>query len=222
MDRSAQHDCSGDCDGSGHVTVDEVIRCVNIALGILPPEACISCDRNADRVITVDELVVATNLSLTGCEAPPEPTLISTSTMSSTPTATESPTPTPTVTATPAVGPLITHLGLATADDVPLDPEGIDPLGRPIFNRMMGHAFWLIVEARRGLNQQEVGSSAFEYDPDDPSVLPDLQVIVSTDLGDGSAAVCDVTQPDIGGVPRMEPFAFAATRAFADAVNDLG
>jgi len=195
-----------------------VIRCVNIALGILPPEACISCDRNADHVITVDELVMAANLSLTGCATPPDPT----STSTSTPTPAESPTPTPTVTATPALGPVITHFGIATADDVPLDPEGTDLLGRPIFQRMMGHAFWLIIEARRGPDQREVGSWAFEHDPDDPSVLPDLQVIVSADLGDGSAAVCDVTQPDIGGVPRMEPFAFAATQAFADAVNDLG
>lgn len=54
----------GDCDGSGDVTVDELIRGVNIALGSLPVERCPSLDRNLDGIVTVDEVLRAVNLAL--------------------------------------------------------------------------------------------------------------------------------------------------------------
>jgi hypothetical protein len=62
--------CAGDCDGTGSVTVDELILCVNIALGNLPLMACNACDTNGDGNVTVDDLLNAVNNALNGCPAP--------------------------------------------------------------------------------------------------------------------------------------------------------
>jgi len=225
-DQPGMTGCPGDCDGNWDVTVAEVVRCVSVALDLVSSSDCLACDRDTNGSVTVDELVLAINRVLTGCGEPPPPTVTPTDTPTATPTPTdtrtESPTPTATVTSTPALGPVITHLGLTTADDIPLDPEGVDALGRPIFQRGLGQSSRLVVEARPGENRRPVGTEAFRHDPDDASVLPDLQVILSQPLGNGSAAVCDLVEPDIGGVPAMEPFEFTATQGFADAVNDLG
>lgn len=79
--------CTGDCNGNGIVTVDELLAGVNIALGVAPLSACASFDTNNDRRVTVDELLAAVNAALTGCA----------------PTAT--PTPAGTPTSTPTSGP---------------------------------------------------------------------------------------------------------------------
>jgi hypothetical protein len=126
------------------------------------------------------------------------------------------PTPTPSGDA-----PEISHLGLASAEDFPLEPSGLDPQGRPVFVRPAGHGFTLIVEGRAG-RAGPPAEDAFRHDPQDPSVLPGLQVILSRALGDGSSAVCDDTLPNVGGVPATEPLAFAPTQAVTDAINDLG
>ena len=67
--------CDGDCDYDGGVTVDEVIRGVSIALGTESIEQCTVIDRNADRQVTVDEIVSALTAALDGCPAA-EPRLI--------------------------------------------------------------------------------------------------------------------------------------------------
>lgn len=59
--------CAGDCDGGGTVTVDELIKGVNIALGTLGIEHCASFDTNGSNSVTVEELVKAVNNALTGC-----------------------------------------------------------------------------------------------------------------------------------------------------------
>ena len=59
--------CAGDCNGDGEVTVDEIIKGVNIALGSLPPSACAAADANGDREVTVNELVKSVNAALGGC-----------------------------------------------------------------------------------------------------------------------------------------------------------
>lgn len=141
-----------------------------------------------------------------------------------TPTPTgETPTPSPTLptpTATPSepvLGPLVTHLGVARADNLPLAPSGTDALGRPIFVRPFGSGMTLIVEGAPGLNRRPVGSSAFRT-----AGLPDLEIILSNALGDGSRVVCDTMPPNAGGVPATVPFAFNDDQATADAINDLG
>ena len=59
--------CVGDCDGSGDVTVDELIRGVNIALGTMAVTECPSFDTNNDGLVTVNELIAAVNNALSGC-----------------------------------------------------------------------------------------------------------------------------------------------------------
>ena len=60
--------CLGDCDGSGTVTVDEILRGVGIALGNNPVLSCYRFDPNADDVVTVDEIVRSVSAALSGCE----------------------------------------------------------------------------------------------------------------------------------------------------------
>ncbi|HYD48763.1 MAG TPA: VCBS repeat-containing protein, partial [Terriglobales bacterium] len=59
--------CTGDCDGSGDVTVDEILTMVNIALGNQSVAACVAADSNQDQQVTVDEILVAVNNALGGC-----------------------------------------------------------------------------------------------------------------------------------------------------------
>ena len=59
--------CAGDCNMDGTVTVDELIKGVNIALDTLPLSACASFDANGNGVVTVDEIVKAVNAALLGC-----------------------------------------------------------------------------------------------------------------------------------------------------------
>lgn len=66
-----------------------------------------------------------------------------------------------------------------------------------------------------------MGTSAFNYDPNDPTVLPNLLIEVSRDLGDGSTAVCDDSPGAFGGVPAVDPPDFSATPFIAAAINDF-
>ena len=136
--------------------------------------------------------------------------------------ATPSPTasaPTPTATATPpALGPLVTYLGLSRADSVPLAPSDFDPQGRPIYIRPFGSGLSIVVEGRSGTSGRAVGHSAY----DESGGLPDLQTIISRPLGDGSVIVCDRMPPTIGGVPATIPFEFSTDAGVVNGINDLG
>ena len=59
--------CTGDCDSSGQVTVNEILEMVNIALGLDAVPACRAGDANQDGMITVDEILKAVTLALTRC-----------------------------------------------------------------------------------------------------------------------------------------------------------
>ncbi|MGH7788444.1 MAG: hypothetical protein ACRERC_16360 [Candidatus Binatia bacterium] len=61
--------CVGDCNGSGTVTVNELIVGVNISLGNQPVSACPAFDPNHSGTVTVTELIQAVNNSLNGCPA---------------------------------------------------------------------------------------------------------------------------------------------------------
>ncbi|HUI27854.1 MAG TPA: hypothetical protein VL403_17365 [Candidatus Kryptonia bacterium] len=71
--------CIGDCDGDGHLSIDELVKGVNIALGNLPFDACPAFDCTSDcqpgpggtRLVDVACLVRAVNIALDGC--PPSP-----------------------------------------------------------------------------------------------------------------------------------------------------
>jgi len=49
------------------VTVDEIVRAVNIALGTEVLAQCPAADRDGDGAITVDEILAAVAHALTGC-----------------------------------------------------------------------------------------------------------------------------------------------------------
>jgi hypothetical protein len=59
--------CPGDCNGSGEVTIDELIRMVNIALGNQPVSDCLAGDLTGDGTIAIDEIVTAVNAAINGC-----------------------------------------------------------------------------------------------------------------------------------------------------------
>ena len=110
------HPCTGDCNLDGEVALHEVITRVGIGGGSIPFARCLRADRDGDAEIAIDEMVSSVASSIHGCPAiatPPVPT----------PTARPSVTPAPT---RASDGPEITHLGLATADDIPLSPHATD------------------------------------------------------------------------------------------------
>jgi polyhydroxybutyrate depolymerase len=65
--------CVGDCNWDSQVTMDELLKGVNIALGGLPLPACEMFDYNGDGTVTVDELLRGVNNALDGCVEPLTP-----------------------------------------------------------------------------------------------------------------------------------------------------
>ncbi len=137
------------------------------------------------------------------------------------PTATASRTRTATASATPTVaasaGPVVTFFGVTRADDTLVPPSGSAADGTPIFERPTGAGFNLVIEGRPGATNVAVGTVTFrENGP------PDLQILVSRALGDGSTRVCDRLPPGAGGVPAIDPPQFRDTPEVIDALNDFG
>jgi len=62
--------CTGDCNGDGTVTIDEMVLGVAIALGNDNLSSCPAVDANGDGVVTVDEIVAAVTNALNGCPVP--------------------------------------------------------------------------------------------------------------------------------------------------------
>ena len=110
-------------------------------------------------------------------------------------------------------GPTITFLGVAAADGTPAEaiPGGVVP----IYQRPGGLGFQLVIEAELGPSKAPIGQNLMRFDPDRPEVQPDLQVLFSEDLSEGTPALCDDR-----GVPRVFPPYFAPTAEVASAVSD--
>jgi hypothetical protein len=119
------------------------------------------------------------------------------------------------------VGPVITFAGISRADGKAIEPDGKTRSGDPIFMNYVGSGFMVVIEAKPGFSNLEVGRSIFHYDPEDPSTRPDLEIQVDKPLGDGSTIVCDARPPKIGGIPAIEPPSFAETAKVTGALNDL-
>jgi len=128
----------------------------------------------------------------------------------------------------PGSGPVITFFGLATAFNSELEADTTDDLGRPVYLRPAGAAFFIVVEVKPApvTGSQPPGRITFNSTPTDASARPDLQILSNRDLGNGSAAVCDkgpVPSNTLGGVPGFNPLNFDPTsQAVADALNDFG
>ncbi len=61
--------CAGDCNGDTAVTIDELLRMVNIGLGDAPFTECTFGDADNDGQITIADIVAAVNSALSGCAA---------------------------------------------------------------------------------------------------------------------------------------------------------
>lgn len=59
--------CTGDCNGNGTVSIDELLRGANILLGQAALSTCLALDVDGNSRVTVDELVVAVARDMGGC-----------------------------------------------------------------------------------------------------------------------------------------------------------
>jgi len=66
---TARAQCVGDCDSSGTVSINELIRGVNISLGLQDLSMCEAMDGNGNNAVAINELIQAVNFSLDGCPA---------------------------------------------------------------------------------------------------------------------------------------------------------
>lgn len=93
--------------------------------------------------------------------------------------------------------------------------------GPPLYETAFPQGFLLFVEGRPGPSGLDVGTRTFHWSPFDPAVRPDLEILSSRSLGNGSPAPCDNSAPELGGVPAVDPPTFALERTVSDAVNDF-
>jgi hypothetical protein len=61
--------CVGDCDNSGAVTIDELVKGVSIALGTLPLDQCPQFDCTGTGQVTIDCLITGVSAALNGCQS---------------------------------------------------------------------------------------------------------------------------------------------------------
>jgi hypothetical protein len=120
-----------------------------------------------------------------------------------------------------SIGPVITFAGAARADGQIMEPTGKNAKGYPVYNNFVGSGFIIVVEAKPGISNVEVGRSIFKYDANDPTQRPDLEIEVNRPLGDGNPEVCDARRPKIGGIPAVDPPSFAETKHISAALNDF-
>ena len=59
--------CGGDCNGDRMVGINELIRAVNIVLGLLPVIDCSALDINGDGIGSINEVIGAVGHALNGC-----------------------------------------------------------------------------------------------------------------------------------------------------------
>lgn len=59
--------CVGDCDASGTVTVDEIVRAVRVALAEDTAMRCLAADATGDERIAIEELIPSVRYLLEGC-----------------------------------------------------------------------------------------------------------------------------------------------------------
>lgn len=154
------------------------------------------------------------------------PTVTRTRTVTPTPSVTRTRTPTRTPTQTPpiAAGPQITYFGIVSASNRLIEPIGSEN-GIAVYQQPagLGTGFFIVIEARPGASGSSPGIIQFTTQE---GVRPDMQILSNRDLGSGagqgSAAVCDTSPPDVGGVPGFNPPDFNSSAAVTNALNDFG
>lgn len=185
--------CNGDCDGDGTLTVDELVRVVAIALGDRSIDECPSADVSGERLITVEEIIIATQYALNGCPAPE----------TATPTATETPPPSATRTATATRTQTPTRTPASTTTETPTmtaTPAGNRPpelTCQDIYRTFPGYPIEIQIEAPDpnddtvtfaagelipGATLDETG--VFRWTPSEFQLGPFYQRFTATDSGD--------------------------------------
>jgi YVTN family beta-propeller protein len=224
-----------DPDLSRTVTIDELVRGVAAALDGCPADETPTPTPPASATVskTALSLTPTGTSTSTATGTPPTPTrtrpptqtptVTRTGTRTLTPTSTRTPTRTPTPTIPLPVGPLVTHFGVATADNRVVEPTAFNAEGIPIFERPTSSGFLLVVEGTRGTSGRPVGTLGTVDSPSSGVVRPDLQIQATRPLGNGSAALCDdgpAPEP-LGGVPGIDPPSFGPSQMITDALNDF-
>lgn len=59
--------CAGDCSDDETVTIDELVRGIDVALGAEPLDDCPLADGNGDGSVSISELVAAVDSAMNGC-----------------------------------------------------------------------------------------------------------------------------------------------------------
>lgn len=79
--------------------------------------------------------------------------------------------------------------------------------------------FLLVIEGARGTSNRDPGEDLIVHD----DVRPDIQVLVTNDLGDGSAVTCDIgpAPAPSGGVPGFDPPVFGSGQDVTAALQDI-
>lgn len=104
-----------------------------------------------------------------------------------------------------------------------LQPTTTDPQGNPVYVRVAGAGFFIVVEAKPGTSGRPPGVNLDNSDPTNPGARPDLQLIANRNLGNGSPTICDAPpNSPIGGVPGINPPTFdPGSQLVANALNDF-
>lgn len=89
--------------------------------------------------------------------------------------------------------------------------------------RSVGAGFFLYVEAKPGTSGSPPDTRNF-YDSSNPTARPDVQILASRPLGNGSTVVCDKGPAPfpLGGVPGVPSLVFDPnSQQVTDALNDF-
>ena len=114
-------------------------------------------------------------------------------------------------------GPRISFLGVTSPDGRVARPLGVLPGGETVYFLNGGLGFNIVVEAASGPSGAPIGLTVLDHHPADPSRRGDFQAQVDRNLGDGAAAVCELSR----GVPAVAPESFAFEQRISNSINDL-
>jgi hypothetical protein len=130
---SAAAECRGDCDGSGAVSVAELVRIIGLSLRDLGTGDCSAADADGDGRIDIADCVRAVAASLQGCAAAtPTPMPATVTGTPSTPTVTptnngDTPTPSATISPTAFVPTVTPTASPRTPPSTPTQTETVNP-----------------------------------------------------------------------------------------------
>ena len=161
--------CVGDCNGDGHVLVNELILGVGIALGSQPESRCEVFDPDDSGAVTIDELVVGVRDALGPCAL-----------------ATRTPTPTGGATPTPTLsggGDLVRE-----GDELRITQSNDDDQECPSVARTADGGFVVAWEERLSIGEVPLGIIARRFDSSGMPAKGEFDVTDDSDTSDPAVA----------------------------------